>query len=288
MQNKPSPTQGELELAKVILELRGGLGNQLFQYSAGAFFAKQFGATLVIDDSSIYKHADKTRRSWLKRIDYINTFGFQNVVWMNSSRKFYLGATKRFRPTKVYYDESGLKTIRDLTRDICIYDWFHDKSYVESLHSEFLNEDQSPRKLQLKNRITNENKSPQKSGAAMHMRLGDFKNTSWGTLPSDWYLARVKNLMDLGVQTLDCYSDDLIESKTIIEKWNLGLTFRFPEDRRLSAPHELLYTLSQYPMMISSNSTLSWWASYFNRNQNATILCNWNQKLRLKHWQYYG
>ena len=39
MQNKPSPTQGELELAKVILELRGGLGNQLFQYAYGKSLA---------------------------------------------------------------------------------------------------------------------------------------------------------------------------------------------------------------------------------------------------------
>lgn len=274
-------------MTKIFLELRGGLGNQLFQYSAGAYFAKKLEATLVIDDSSIYKHPDRTRRAWLKKIDYINTFDFKNVDWMNPSRRFITRATDKVRSRKVYYDESVMKTTKDLTKDIYIHDWFHDKSYVERLHTQFPDEEHAPKKLLLKNRIIDENMPSKKYGAALHMRLGDFKNTSWGTLPSEWYLARVKNLIDLGVQTIDCYSDDLIESKTTIEKWNLGVTFRFPEEKRFFDPHELLYKISLYQIVISSNSSLSWWASYFNQNQDATILCNWNQKLRLKHWRYY-
>lgn len=274
-------------MAKIFLGLRGGLGNQLFQYSAGAYFAKKLGATLVIDDSSIHKHTDRTRRAWLKKIDYINTFDFKNVVWMNPSRRFFMRATEKFRSKKVYLDESVMKTTKDLTKDICIHDWFHDKSYVESLRTQSPNEEHSQKKLLLKNRILDGNIPPNKYGAALHMRLGDFKNTRWGTLPSEWYLARVENLMDLGVQTIDCYSDDLVESKTIIEKWNLGVTFRFPEEKRFYDPHELLYKISLYQIVISSNSSLSWWASYFNQNQDAIILCNWSQKLRLGHWQYY-
>ena len=274
-------------MAKIILELRGGLGNQLFQYSAGAYFARKLGAELEIDDSSIYRHKDRTRRSWLKEIDYIDTFHFSNVSWINPSKRLYLRTIERVRPKKIYYDESDLKTIEKLNKDIIVYDWFHEKKYVEQLLDSLSTDKPQQGKLRLRNSAMAKNGLIQNKIAALHMRLGDFKNTSWGILPSEWYLARVKELIALDVEEIHCYSDDLGESRSIIENWNLKLHFHYPEENRLYDPHELLQALTRYQIVISSNSTLCWWSSYFNQNQNPIILCSWNENLRLKHWKYY-
>jgi hypothetical protein len=274
-------------LAKITLKLRGGLGNQLFQYSAGAYFAQKLGAKLEIDDSSIYRHADRTRTSWLKEIDYINTFHFSNVSWITPSKRLHLRTIGRVRPKKIYYDESNLKSIEKLTNDIFVYDWFYEKKYVEHLHNFFSDNKHKQRRLRLRNPAIRENVSIQKRIAALHMRLGDFKKTHWGILPSEWYLARVKDLNALGVEEIHCYSDDLIESRSIVENWNLEFNFHFPEESKRYDPHELLHALTRYQIVISSNSSLCWWSSYFNQNKNPIILCSWNQNLRLEHWRYY-
>lgn len=274
-------------MSEILLRLRGGLGNQLFQYCAGAYYAKQYDSDLIIDNTNVNKHVDKTRRCWLEKIDYVSTFGFTNVRWQSHSSLGYSRILNRIYPKHAFIDENSLKTITKMPKKIAVFDWFHNKSYAEALCFEEGSKDGPYRKLHLKDSLLLDNASFGRERAALHMRLGDFKLTNWGVLPSDWYLARVKNLREMGIEDIDCFSDDIEESKEIIEKWDLDIRFGFPEERGYLLPHKLLFLLTRYPIFISSNSTLSWWASFFNQNQNPTILCNWRSELRLDHWSYF-
>ena len=274
-------------MREVRLKLRGGLGNQLFQYCAGAYHARAFNAKLLIDDSDVYKHWDESRRSWLREIDYKETFRFSNVKWISKTQRMSQRVIRKMYAEEKHFNEDLLKSISFLSRDITISDWFHDKYYVEELLSKTAKSKQVLTKLVLKIPLTSEDNLIAPNRAALHIRLGDFKNTNWGVLPSNWYYARVRNLKGLNIDEIDCYSDDIVEAKSLIQSWKLNFTFRFPEVQRQLKPHELLYTLTRYPNFISSNSTLSWWASYFNQNQRPLILCNWSKHLRLENWTYY-
>jgi hypothetical protein len=273
-------------MAEILLKLRGGLGNQLFQYSAGVFYARKLDAKLIIDDSSVYKHPDPTRRSWLKKIDCISTFGFSRVKWVQNSRRFYLKIQDSYFTNRIYVNEKFLESTNELLEPTKVFDWFHSKEYVESLRNSISSNSDFRLKLQFKDTTTNVELKLPAQKAAMHIRLGDFKGTTWGVLPSDWYLARVRTLLGEGIEEIDCYSDDLVALKEIVGKWNLKCNFRFPEYTDILHPHELLLALTRYPTFISSNSTLSWWGSYFNTNFSSKIYCNWNDSLRLKEWIY--
>ncbi len=277
----------ELKMFEVRLKLRGGLGNQLFQYIAAAFYARKFDSRLLIDDSGIYRHRDKSRTAWLREIDYIETFGFMNVEWISNSGRMYSRFKNRIEANEIVNDENSLKSVQKISRNIVIHDWFINKHYVEEFQQGNPNGALKRSELKLRNSLSVENSILSGKKAALHIRLGDFKNTSWGTLPLDWYLARVRSLEKAGIEELDCYSDELFLLKEIIGEWKLDLNFRFPEEKSPLNPHELLFVLSRYSTFISSNSSLSWWASYFNPDSNAKVLCNWQESLRLENWKYF-
>lgn len=121
--------------------------------------------------------------------------------------------------------------------------------------------------------------------AAIHMRFGDFKKTSWGVLPSDWYRAALLQLSQSGIKEVDCFSDDLNDAKQITQGLNHLIRFRFPEERTPLLPHELLYIMSKYRYFVSSNSTLSWWSCYFNSRHDQIIISPWKDELHLDDWR---
>ena len=120
--------------------------------------------------------------------------------------------------------------------------------------------------------------------AAIHVRLGDFKKTVWGALPNSYYQRAVVALLEGGVQEIDCYSDDIEDAKSIFGNLISEVNMIFPEENTSLNPLELLWVLSSYKYFASSNSSLSWWASYLNRNKDRTIYCPWGENLMMKEW----
>lgn len=93
---------------KVIVELRGGLGNQLFCYAFGYAIAKQNGAQLLIDssmnDSGIQRDLEiqKFKIQYLRRIAirYAKNKFLRLIGYNYIRRKFQIGLL-----TKTYSDE---------------------------------------------------------------------------------------------------------------------------------------------------------------------------------------
>ena len=116
------------------------------------------------------------------------------------------------------------------------------------------------------------------------MRFGDFIETSWGVIPPEWYSKVFKELERSEIEELHIYSDDIEMAQEMISGIPHSLKINFPEQDETFLPHELFWTLRHYQNFVSSNSTLSWWASFLNLAQNPKIYCKWEDHLFLEPW----
>lgn len=268
----------------ITVHLRGGLGNQLFQLTAGTHYAVKFDTSLRLDDSAIIRHKDKRRRSWLRMIDVQNIFANTRIDWIRISTAYLNGS--RFGNSFSKFDlleESQLRELIKPPRNIHVRDWFQSKDYLPKEKMKLENGDFSNvREFALE--LIRE-KTQQSDATAIHIRLGDFKKTEWGMLTPSWYQRALRKISQIGITKVDCFSDDIAEAIILLEPLRANIKFNFIEANNELLPHELLLLMSKYKYFVSSNSTLSWWACYFNSRQESEIFCPWGKELMLSKWK---
>ncbi len=260
------------------LEIRGGLGNQLFQLAGALSQAKRLGADLVINETALRRHSDYTRQNWVKLLELDQFTKGTEIMWRTDAR---LLAPFKKR-NRLQIDEESVVNLKNLTGNLHFRGWFQESKFPLSLniekHSLHPISTSGEIKLHVKNIVNSVNV------CGIHMRFGDFIDTSWGVIPSEWYTKILKELERSGVEELHVYSDDIEMAREVLEGIPHGYRIIFPEQHGTFLPHELFWTFRHYQNFVSSNSTLSWWASFLNLNQNPKIYCKWEDHLFLKPW----
>ena len=260
------------------LEIRGGLGNQLFQLSGALSQAKRLGVDLVVNETALRRHSDYTRRNWVKHLDLDQLSKGTEITWKTDTK---LVAVFN-RRNRLQIDEESLVNLKILTGNLNFRGWFQESKFPLSLDiaKDSLQPISTSDEIRL--HVQNFVNSPKVCG--IHMRFGDFIDTSWGVIPSEWYTKVFKELEGSGIEELHIYSDDIEMAREVIG----GIPHRyktfFPEQDGTFLPHELFWTFRHYQNFVSSNSTLSWWASFLNLAQNPKIYCKWEDHLFLEPW----
>lgn len=264
------------------IQLRGGLGNQLFQATAMDYFSRKFSCSIRINDSGIIRHSDKSRRSWLRKIDIERMFSNSKLKWSN---RFFSQIQTRMgiqASSVALHNEDEINSLIEMENSIRVVGWFQSNHYLPErqikLEREYIN-DLSKNVLEFGYR------SQQENIGAIHIRLGDFRKTSWGTLQESWYKEAVGLLIESGIDRLDCFSDDIQGARHILKDVKTNIEFNFPEEQVTRNPVDLLWLLSSYKSFVSSNSSLSWWSSYLNRNPSSLIICPWDNHLLMPGWK---
>ena len=184
--------------------LRGGLGNQLFQVTAGVHFAIRNSTDLLINDSAIIRHQDISRRSWIREFNLQSMFQKENISWTNPRYSMLHNWRERLFRKKILGEEDLLS--RDFHgKNFAIYDWFQSSKYLPAQGIKLKRLDIS--NLSRRTVVFATDIESDKQIGAIHIRLGDFKETSWGILPTSWYRKSVIKLLEHDVQELHCYSE---------------------------------------------------------------------------------
>ncbi len=271
-------TEFKSEKNSLQLHIRGGLGNQLFQLTGALFHARRLSADLYVNERALARHKDKSRQNWISHLNLETLTSQTNVMWIKGKRFAFNLQTKKFR--EVDLAELSKKNI--LQENLSFRGWFQESSFSSSL--DFDRKALSPISLnQDVEGFANEVLSSREL-VGIHMRFGDFKETSWGTLSLEWYLKTFELLDRQGVKHAHIYSDEIGIARELIQNIPRTFSIEFPEEKKPLRPHELLWTLRHYKNFVSSNSTLSWWASYLNLNENPVIYCPWEDHLYIKPW----
>ena len=257
--------------------LRGGLGNQLFQYAAGLFLAKKQDEEVVVRSDLLPKYSDKVANTSRWPIQITN-FKFEGIAASRSSQP--ANATNTFsklmQAQRFLGDKFGGVMIRvgflsgdvDKNIDFLKLPRIRVVNYycVSSRPALELNETLRSQLLQVAN--------PSKEFSALlaechgnlpiviHVRLGDYRNAThlYGE-PNFDRLEQVINRALLSKRSPVWLFTDSPEEfdSTMLKKLKVDKVVA-PKD--LPSSIENLILLSAGSSLICSNSTLSWWAAF--------------------------
>ncbi len=247
---------------RLAIEMRGGLGNQLFIYSAGNFFAKSNGL-----QPTFFMRGISTKSGSIEGLLPGNFVSGRNL----SARlhEFYALDSRHFRPRQVVHDQFGLHPSEYIAqKNSIVRGFFQNREFPIALERMGFDFRVStwPISGWTKNFIE---KIQQEDSTVVHIRRGDYLNhfKTFGVL-SDYYYEQAMNRAR--PKKLYIVSDSLSD----FEGSNKPTWAR--EAEIVQAPiaipdYETLVILSHAPHLILSNSSFSWWGAYLSGTKGKKI-----------------
>jgi hypothetical protein len=267
-------------------ELAGGIGNQLFQISAGLSVAIETGKPLQFDVSRLGRGTSKRRENVL---DMITLSGSSSIEYLVSTSrrpkildtiiyrsKFASLVEKKFMNVysspSVGYDDR----IYHLEDNALIRGYFQSYRYYENLQKRgiYFSFNESLFSKTYRNLVR---EIDFEADLAIHIRRGDYLQ-HWETIG-----LLHDSFFDEGVAALNpngrviIFSDDTQQELRGFEKYETKLT----TDLLSRHPFESLALMSKFKNIVLSNSTFSWWAASLGRaDKNVVCPTPWYRNLQ--------
>lgn len=269
---------------EVKTRLRGGLGNQLFQISAGVCLAKACNIPLKINTKDLDASLEKNRGNFLHSLELGNILNLSNLEYSFVKENFvsnriYHRFGKKFQTNyisssidlldKIASHSFETYRLRGFFQDLRIVEKSLNASprvTLQTLRSEVVEITQL---VSLKNTIT------------LHIRLGDFVSSNFDILSSDYFLSAIDEFAthfdDRDFEVV-VFSDDIQGARGMLHDRD-GIIF--PELDWILTPAELLYVLSNAKNLVISKSTLAWWAGYIGYFNGNRIWSPWTNRFEI-------
>lgn len=269
---------------KVNIAIKGGLGNQLFQYAIGSFLQNKYGCAIYFDTLPLNEKGDNlTARNLLidqlfPEMQFTNTNTHQ--LFYSQNDHFLLKSYK-----KIYRLINNHKYITE-TNNISLqsgYTYYLDGYWQNLSYARAICKETNSA-LSLKAKEDPFAKLILDSGetAAIHIRRGDyvsnkFINSYHGNCDLSYYLNAAEQLEKL--KKIDAYfifTDDIDWAKNNLKLNKPAHIF----NGDIHDPIIDLYLMKLCCNLIMSNSSLSCWAFYLNEHKNKCVFApiNWTVK----------
>ncbi|MFV8341108.1 alpha-1,2-fucosyltransferase [Flavobacterium sp. XS2P39] len=260
----------------ITTRLKGGLGNQMFQYALGRHLAIKKGTTLKLDISDLIgtnEHLESTIRNYeLNNFNIIEKISSDDEVFFTRQNKNkFLKIFKKIIPyhlrsvvceKNLLYDEKILNIDGNINNKYLIGYW-QTELYFKEIRDQLL-KDFSP-----KNEISDvvikiSNKIKEGESVSLHIRRGDYVNrysNLYYVQNVDYYL----NALELIKNThpnckVFVFSDDI--------QW-CESNLNFKTETYFVKPNksfEDIYLMSLCKHNVIANSSFSWWGAWLNNN----------------------
>jgi hypothetical protein len=288
-------------MSRIVLTLVGGLGNQLHSLAAGYYFAKKLNKKLIILMPAKLNIEEKSDRHHnllafnLKEIRGIEiqiVDGSQGYIYRIIRSVLRLSSRfTKIRPTNLHVNKDvnprDFENLKKTKRSPVFMEDHYENSYLPlaakgiGFPAELNLASPSQDYLQLAARLLEENRHPI---VGVHIRLGDFKTWNHGSnlLPSAYYRECLKEI-NIGEKEshIWLFSDEPDEALNMLgNKSNISV---ISKEYHLSNAEEMKL-LSKVDFLIASNSTFSWWSSFWKYDQksvwfpeSANALVDWKK-----------
>lgn len=257
----------------IIVRLKGGLGNQMFQYAAARQLSAKLAVPLKLDTAFLQRDtADRTRRDFeldkfniqtqiasAKEVEKLREKNWTRLFRPNqvkerlfSCRKPFLKEGNSYYMNGYWQSEKYFKDIADIIRNEFVFKAPLNDSYF----------------VQIQRQIDSTN------SVSLHFRRGDYvsdKKTSeyHGVCPLEYYERAVEKLSEqLLFPHLFVFSDDISWVKSHFRT-------RFPTvyvEKSDEALHSDFRLMSRCKHNVIANSSYSWWAAWLNSNEEKTVI----------------
>lgn len=281
----------------VILYLKGGIGNLLFQYAAGRGLAQKLNVPLRFDKSY---YNEKHYEEDVAVNQFYNIPYYRDIL----ERTFHINipeATpkemRRFRQTfagklfdkllpyyrrkvvnirKTNFDPNFFKT----KKNVLIKGYWQSEKYFSHIE-ELLREDLvfNPHIRDRNRELTDKINSCESVG--IHIRRGDYVHspiikTVYGALDLSYYTKSLELIQSKCTAPITCYvfSDDIEWAK---ENFKPGYSIQYMDKSLDLSDADEMYLMSCCRHNIIANSSFSWWAAWLNPNRNKIVVApkNW-------------
>lgn len=270
---------------KILLQQKSGLGNQLFQYAAGLYFAGRHAATLeIIRESEERAVSFGHPRPFLLSKFCITApvrqrSGWDRLLCSTASFKRFVAVPARaisgthlykpdFRSDWLFVPELPVTSAKKTYID----GYFQAHQYAQSnesrLRSEFALRDAPAGK----NLETMEQIRACKVAVSLHVRRGDYTTIYGGrdALPVTYYQNAIEEIhRAFSEPTFFVFSDDIVFCR---ENLPAGPRYVFVDHNSQTEAHEDLRLMSSCRHHIMANSSFSWWGAWLNPNPDKIVL----------------
>jgi len=269
----------------IIINLTGGLGNQMFQYAFGRYLSFKHKSDLKYHyTNALFNtqrsfalevfniHATEATSEDLRKLGVVQNRYVNRVLYLLDERyKIQLNKNIITQHPPYVFDES----LRNTQDNKYVQGFFTDERYFKGvedmLRKEFTPKDPLDKKNE---KITDEIK--QVNSVSIHVRRGDYITNkanakSLGFLGLEYYKNAI-NKINNSVQNPYFYvfSDDIDWCKSNLA--TLASNIIFINHNTGKNSYKDLFLMSTCKQNIIANSTFSWWGSWLNTNSKNTSL----------------
>ncbi len=278
----------------LIVELNGGLGNQMFQYAL-YLKLKALGKETFIDDEIIVNKLNNAKA--LKIFDVFeldyelcdkktrNKMADVSISTFSRLRRKLFGKRKN---VNTYYQETDLNN--NYHEDVYNLDNFYlegywqSEKYFDDIRDDILKNytfnicDKEIDDILYK--IENSN------SVSIHIRRGDYVGNAWyeNVCTKEYYDEAISYMRNHVVNpTFYIFSDDI----DYVREQYQGKEFVVVEGFSGYKSHYDMYLMSKCKHNIVANSSFSWWGAWLNTNKDKIVACpqKWSTKAELKYTQ---
>ncbi len=261
---------------RVYIPLSGGLGNQLFQFYAGMYFAEKYQSQLTLlrtpygaktsHGSSIVEFDFAPGTAEFRDLDHISSALLSALFSASSvgnrilkpSAQFWTATQPGFMEPQWQVPEHAFV-----------------RGYFQS-HKYFLNLGNAPHPKLNNMGLTARSwaeRARQVDSVAIHIRLGDYKNATnqHGVLSPDYFVNAINKLRALNpLEELWVFSDSPSEAIELLQSRGIRGAIS-PELHEHFSPPESLMVMKSCRSFVLANSTFSFWAAMLSNAPASAI-----------------
>ena len=255
----------------IIINLHGGLGNQLFQIAFGYSLLKKYNVNVH------YYRNDKSNTHSNK--DYFTDYFIKCPI--SRIKEIPNGSLLYKENPEDCYSKKDID-LPNLNNNYLFYGYFQNEKYFKEYYDEiidFLKNDK------ISNRLNNDYPNLENS-FFIHFRRGDFTNNNFHEVNNDLYFTKSIEYIYTHLEKYET-TNFYILSDNIEYCKNYSLFKKLPNLNFIESLDEIetIYFMNECKKGgICSNSTFSWWGSYMNTNKDKLVIqpkkwlnCDWDQ-----------
>ena len=278
----------------IIINLKGGLGNQMFQYAIGYCLSKKKNTPLFFDMRLMQAHKIKPsprnvprdydldvfdiKKKLVTKKDLIKVFQFPSNYRARKTIAIILDKFNSF----VFYEKNRLfdeRILKSKKQNLYLDGLWQSEKYFKEYRKEILEVFNFKKIKENKKNYDFIKKINFDKSICLNVRRTDFiNNPEHNVVSIDYYRKAILKIVDVIGNNIDIYifSDDLdwckqnlnfLKNKHFIEHDLAGKKF-----------YNYLYLMSKFKNFIIPNSSFAWWAAWLSQQENKTIVVpeNWS------------
>jgi hypothetical protein len=249
----------------IVIKLKGGLGNQLFQYATAKALSIDKKSELFLDKSSyIYS---KTQKFGLDNFNLELNF-YKKNKWLFKLGRF-LKLSISYQEKKISYDSSLFNLSH---KNIFLEGYFQSEIYFNKYRDEFLKDFKllSPLKIESKKMLEILKK---RNSVSLHFRRGDYllKQNEIHNVDKSTYYKEAVEYIESKIQNpvYFVFSDDMDWVK---KNFKSDKKIFYVDFNDAATNYEDLILMSSCKHNIITNSSFSWWGAWLNTNEEKIVV----------------